>query len=143
MKSSRIDPASLAPGDELTPLRKRLTVEQVTAFEDCSAALMDRPVMRNIHNDPEQARAVGLHRPIASGMISVSFLNELLREAFGEPWYAGGHLSVAFVSPLYAGDEAIAHARVIVPENGRLTLDVWTENGTGTKLAVGKAELSV
>jgi acyl dehydratase len=143
VKGTRVDPVSLAPGDELAPLRKHLAEAQVIAFEDCSAALMDRPVMRNIHNDPEQARAVGLQRPIASGMISVSFLNELLRDAFGEAWYSGGHLSVAFVSPLYAGDEAIARARVIGSENGRLTLDVWTENGSGTKLAVGKADLSV
>jgi acyl dehydratase len=128
---------------ELEPLRKHLTVEQVNDFEDCSATLMDQPVRRNIHNDPEQARAVGLERPIASGMISVSFLNQLLRQAFGDAWYAGGHLSVAFVSPLYAGDEAIARARVSEREEGRLLLEVWTENSAGQKLAVGKADVAV
>ena len=113
----------------------------MTEFEDCSAALLDRPVLRNIHNDSDQARAVGLKRPIASGMVSVSFLNELLRNAFGESWTMGGHLSVAFVSPLYAGEEAIARGRVSDLDGAHVTLDIWTENEAGDKLAVGIADL--
>jgi acyl dehydratase len=132
-----------AIGTELGPLDKHLTEQQVTDFEDCSAALLDRPVMRNIHNDPEQASAVGLKRPIASGMVSVSFLNELLRNAFGDRWTRGGHLSVAFVSPLYAGEQAVARGRVTALEGNRVTLDVWTENPAGDKLAVGSADLTL
>ena len=134
---------SIAVGYELAPLHKHLTEQQVTDFEDCSATLLDRPVMRNIHNDPKQAAAVGLKRPIASGMISVSFLNQLLGAAFGSHWTSSGHLSVAFVSPLYAGDEASARARVSAIEGDRVSLDIWTENRLGGKLAVGTADLTV
>jgi hypothetical protein len=135
--------SELAVGAQLGPLDKHLSEQQVTDFEDCSAALLDRPVMRNIHNDPAQAGAVGLKRPIASGMVSVSFLNELLRNAFGERWTRGGHLSVAFVSPLYAGERAVARGTVTALEGDRVILDVWTENPAGNKLAVGSADLTL
>ena len=139
--------AAYPPGAKLAALRKRLTEQQILDFEATSATLMERDLLRNIHNDPELARATGLARPIASGMVSVSFLNQLLRGEFGESWTHGGRLAVSFIRSLHADDEAIVQGLVQSAQSDgsqlRLELEVWCENQDGERVTTGSASLSV
>jgi acyl dehydratase len=138
---------SYAAGVELGPLRKGLTQGQIADFEASSATMMERELLRNIHNDPDLALESGLASPIASGMMSVSFLNQLLIGAFGGAWTRGGRLAVSFIRSLHAGDEAVARATVTSVESGnggtRLELEVWCENQDGERVTTGTAALTL
>jgi acyl dehydratase len=138
---------SYAAGVELGPLRKALTQGQIADFEASSATMMERELLRNIHNDPDLALESGLARPIASGMMSVSFLNQLLIDEFGEGWTHGGRLAVSFVRSLHTGDEAVTRAIVTSVESGaegtRLELEVWCENQDGERVTTGTAALAL
>lgn len=133
-------------GAALPPVRKTMTQDAMTAFEVCSTEMMEaRSNSANIHTDPELARQAGLGSPIASGMMTTAYLNQMLREAFGADWSWTGHLAVAFIGSLRSGDEAAAHGVVkgTHQETGatRLELEVWCENQRGEKVTVGSADL--
>jgi acyl dehydratase len=142
-----VDTGTYAAGVELGPLRKGLTQGQIADFEASSATMMERKLLRNIHNDPDLALESGLTRPIASGMMSVSFLNQLLIGEFGDGWTHGGRLAVSFIRSLHAGDEAAARARVTSVRRGaegtRLELEIWCENQDGDRVTTGTATLTL
>ena len=138
--------APFETGAALPPLRKIMTQDLMTAFEICSTGMMERRTETvNIHTDPELARAAGLGSPIASGMMTTAYLNELLRGTFGADWIRSGHLAITFIGSLRAGDEAVACAvvkgRHEVDGATRLELEVWCENQRGEKVTVGSADL--
>jgi acyl dehydratase len=138
---------SYAVGTELSPVRKPLTEQQIIDFEFSSATMMDRELLKNLHNDPERARESGLARPIASAMMSVSFLNQLLIGEFADRWTHGGRLAVNFIRSLHAGDEAVVRATVTgLERRGEsidLELDIWCENQDGERVTTGTAAVTV
>lgn len=136
-----------SPADEeVTPLVKAVTVGQIAAFERCAADLIDRPDEPTIHTDPGRAAEAGLTGPpIASGMLSVAFLTEHLAARFGPAWARHGHLAVAFVASIRAGDTITVDSRVTEVQPaayGRLvSLEVWCANQDGTRATVGTADV--
>jgi|RhiMethySRZTD1v2_1073278.scaffolds.fasta_scaffold1150533_1 hypothetical protein len=133
-------------GASLPPLRKVMSLDEMTEFEACSAEMMNAKTLKpGIHTDREQARQAGFRSPVASGMMTVAYFNQLLRQAFGEAWTTTGHLSVALVGPLGSEDEAILGGVVKgrSEDGARLEIEVWCENQRGEKVAVGSADLSV
>lgn len=131
--------ASLTVGASLPPLKKLMTPEAMT-----------NPLMAGtnpIHFDPEFARRHGLPAPIATGMISEGYLSQMLTEAFGAAWLQGGRISVAFVKPVYAGDEVSCHAvvseRVEDGAGVTLTFELWCENQRGEKVTAGTASVKI
>ena len=80
-----------------------------------------------IHSDPEAARRAGLEVPIAGGAHVLSFLQEVLLQAWGDrALYHGAHLDVRWISPVRAGTSIVPRAEVIVigPEQVELALEV-------------------
>ncbi len=134
-------------GHALPRVHKRLTQEKISRFELCSGSMMDIELEANFHTDPEQAQRLGLSAPIASGMMSTAYLNEMLATEFGDAWSRTGHIALTFIASLYAGDEAIAcgEVKAIQPEEGgtRVELEVWCENQDGKKATVGTAQVLV
>lgn len=100
-----------------------------------------------IHYDDAFARSVGLPAPIATGMISTGYLTQLLLEAFGIHWLAGGRISVSFVKPVFAGDTVLAQAVVRErTENAaaiHLALDVWCANQRSEEVTIGTASVTL
>jgi acyl dehydratase len=130
----------------IAPLVKILTVQQITAFESCAADLIGRPDEPTIHTDVAKAAEAGLHGSlIASGMVTVAFLNEYLVARFGPLWHRGGHLAVAFVAPTRAGDtitvDASVTSRQSTPEGELVSLQVWCDRQDGQRATVGTAEV--
>jgi acyl dehydratase len=79
--------------------------------------------------------------------MSFAYLHELLARQFGPDFRQGGHLSVTFLKPVYAGDTLTAHGVVSNKENidhrTRLGLQVWLENQQGEKTAEGYVEVII
>ncbi|MHB1159104.1 MAG: MaoC family dehydratase [Chloroflexota bacterium] len=134
-------------GYALPKVRKQITQEKISRFEICSGSMMDIELEANFHMDPEQAKKLGLSAPIASGMMSTAYLNEMLATEFGDAWTRTGHIALTFIASLYAGDEAIACGQVKAiqqeEEGTRVELEVWCESQDGKKATVGTAQVVV
>jgi acyl dehydratase len=109
--------------------------------------MMERNAFKNIHNDAAKAAASGLTRPVGSGMMSISFLNQMLIRAFGDRWTHGGSLEVSFIRPIGGGDSITANGIVteVRSSAGELDVDleIWCENQDADRVAVGKATVRV
>ncbi len=122
-------------GAQVPPLVKTVLMEQMVVYTGTER--------KNIHNDPEFARNAGLPNAISQGLTSVDYISQAMGSFFGKGWQRGGKVSVAFVSPVYAGDTITVKGVVkeIAPEGKaqRITVDVWCENQSGKKVTVGTA----
>ena len=130
------------------PLVKTVTAAQIAAFERCAAEVLGRPDDPTIHTDVALARDAGIDGPpIASGMVTVAFLNEYLAARFGPAWHATGHLSVAFVAPTRAGEtvtvDAVETGRRPADDGEVVSLEVWCANERGQRATVGSADVRV
>ena len=98
-------PASVGVGDEMTPLSRTVTQDQITAYAHASGD------HNPIHVDPEFARSVGLPGTIAHGLLDMAILTEAVAR------WAGGYEQVAsvacrFSKPLLPGETVTCTGRV-------------------------------
>jgi len=126
-------------GQPLPPVVRLVNQEHMTLFEDEGRV--------NIHTDDEFARAHDLPAAIAAGNHTLSFIVELLHDAFGDDYLHDSVLDVRFVAPVYAGDRVRAGGVITQREPSatgqRLTVAVWCENQRGRLVAAGTAELTL
>lgn len=100
-----------------------------------------------IHFDEQFARQQGLKAPVATGITSAFYANQLLTEFFGEDWLRGGSLATKFIAPMYLAEAIICKAKVtekIKEDTGyRLNMELWSEKSSGQKNMVGSASVLV
>lgn len=76
-----------------------------------------------IHSDPEAARRAGLDVPIAGGAHVLSFLQELLLQAWGsEALYHGALVDSRWIAPVRAGTRIVPRAEVVGRDRDRVAL---------------------
>jgi acyl dehydratase len=130
----------IAVGSQIEPVVKHVTQEKINLFEACG---LRGEAGGGFHTDPEAAiRRIGMATPIASGRVQLTFATEALRRFFGaEIFNHTGTLDMRFVKPVVDGDTITVHGFVteLATEAGgtRVTLEVWCENHTGAKTALG------
>jgi acyl dehydratase len=121
-------------GTPLPSLEKTITLAMCQAFSGPH---------RNYHTDREMARALGFPDVVVQGMMSVSFLSELMTRGFGAGWYCGGKLQVSLVNVVWPDDRLVVRGSVReeIPEGAktRVHCDVWCEKSDGVKTIVGTA----
>ncbi|MDP2952582.1 MAG: MaoC family dehydratase [Chloroflexota bacterium] len=126
-------------GQELPPVKKEVTMDRMRLYTDWASV--------NIHTDWVAADKAGFPAPIAQGLMSHSYLSEMLTQFFGESWLRGGKLSVKFISYVVPADTIIARGVVKEkrPEGDgvRMVVEVWCENQKGQKVTVGEASAVV
>lgn len=122
-------------GQPLPCVRKIIKLENMRLFSGW-------PV-RTKHTDWEIAKKSGLPAPIAQGLMSQAFINEMCTAYFGKSWFETGRLDVRFVSFTVPGDRITVGGVVKEIESEgeavRLVCDIWCENDTGAKTLVGTA----
>ncbi len=127
-------------GAELPPITRQMTQERMNFYSGDSLTAKRGT---SIHIYKEMARKAGHRDTIAQGLMSAEQISEMLTDAFGEGWIAGGKLSVAFIAPVFPGDVITSCARVtsIEDEGGkrRVECEVWCLNQEGRKVTVGTA----
>jgi acyl dehydratase len=127
--------ASLKVGQELPSLTKEIGQRKIDAYSGVR--------VRSIHTDEAWARQKGFRAPLAQGMMSTAYVSEMMTGLLGAGFVKGGTVSMAFVKPVFAGDRLTVRGVVkeTRPENGatRVVVDVWCENQSGQKTAVGTA----
>lgn len=121
--------AAAAIGDEMTPLSRTVTQDQINAYAEASGD------HNPIHVDPDFARAVGLPGTIAHGLLDMAIMTEAVAR------WAGGYEQVASVScrfskPLLPGETVTCSGRVTdVDESSRTaTLDLEATSSSGERV---------
>lgn len=117
---------SVKVGDEITPLSRTVTQDQINAYAEASGDV------NPIHVNEEFARMVGLPGTIAHGMLDMGILTEAVSR------WAGGSDRVAsircrFSKPLLPGDTITCTGKVVeVDEDaGIATLEVAAVSDRG------------
>lgn len=121
--------STVAVGDEMTPLARTVTQEQINAYADASGD------HNPIHVDPDFARAVGLPGTIAHGLLDMAILTEAVAR------WAGGYEQVASVScrfskPLLPGQTISCTGRVgaVDDQGGTATLELEATSSSGERV---------
>jgi hypothetical protein len=127
-------PFPTADGPELAPVHKKVDERRCWMFSGPG---------RNYHTDREQARKLGFPNIVVQGMMSTCFVSQVMQDAFGLGWVAGGRMSVKLTNVLWVDEAVTARARIReeVPEgcDMRVHCDVWVEKDDGTHILVGSA----
>jgi acyl dehydratase len=121
-------------GAILPCLSKTVSFEQMTVFSFGP---------RSIHTDRDAAIESGLQGPIAQGLMSTSYLTEMLVNFFGVHFFKTGWTSHAFIKPVSAGDTITVHGNIqdkrAEADGTRMLLGVWCRSKMGDLTTVGSA----
>jgi len=143
-------PAHLTVGDELRAPARVMHRERMRWYVDglFTARANDGKLHTgevNIHTDDDYARSQGLPGIIADGMISTNWIFGFLFDTFGQEFLRRGTLRTKYIKPIVEDQPVIAALRVRdIARAGadlRYSLDVWCEDGRGTVLTVGAADV--
>ncbi|MBJ7609737.1 MAG: MaoC family dehydratase N-terminal domain-containing protein [Candidatus Dormibacteraeota bacterium] len=120
---------SAVVGDQMTPLARTVTQEQINAYADASGD------HNPIHVDPEFARAVGLPGTIAHGFLEMAILTEAVAR-----WAGGyervGEVSCRFSKPLLPGETVTCTGHVVTVDdsNGTAALELEATSSSGDRV---------
>jgi acyl dehydratase len=134
--------ADVAVGDELPPLSRIVTREDVAAYAEVSG---DR---NPLHLDEDHARRVGFPGIIAHGMFTMGHLASCVTSWAGEPG-AVRRISAQFRAYVLMGETIVAGGRVreMDPATRRATLELWVtcerEGQTEWPIRRGEAEVQL
>lgn len=92
-------PAQFAIGAELPVLRRLVTQPMIDAYGHASGDL------NPIHMDPDYSRTGPFGRTIAHGLMTLAFVAQMLNEWTDGHFDESGEIDIAFVGPVYTGDE--------------------------------------
>lgn len=125
----------------VVPVTKHVTQEQMYVFSWGGRGFS------NIHTDRAGAARSGMDRTVAQAMQQVGYLAQMLTAFHGPAFVHDGHLSVTFTAPFHVEETVTARGAVLGPleheGEPHLESEVWVENETGTKTAVGWAHAPV
>jgi acyl dehydratase len=130
------------PGEEIEPVE--LVVDETVCWRFSGPN-------RTYHTDREQARKLGFPDIVVQGLLSTCLISQVMANAFGEGWFAGGRMDVKLVNVLWAGESVRARGkfREELPEGAhrRRVLEVWVEKtvapGESIPITVGRASALV
>jgi acyl dehydratase len=130
-------PITVAVGDEIMPLSRTVTQEQINSYADASGD------HNPIHVDPDFAKMVGLPGTIAHGLLDLGILTEAVAR------WAGGYERIAgiacrFSKPLLPGDTITCTGRVTAVDEaqGIATLELQATSDRGDRvLTNGRATI--
>jgi acyl dehydratase len=134
-RPASLPPAASAPGEDLPPLARTITQQDITRYALASGG------RARIHTDPAYARSVGLPSTIAHGLMVMTYPDQMLERALGLAWRRGGRLETTFLASLRPGDTVTAHARRLAAEGHQQAFEVWCTNQHGERIHVGRATL--
>ena len=103
-------------GQELPSRVKLITQEEIDLYAKASHDF------NPIHIDPVFARQTSAKGTIVHGMLVLAYISQMMTDAFGLNWLAGGHFNIRFKTPAKPGDMLTIRGKVekIVREQFRI-----------------------
>ena len=116
------EPDAIVVGDELPPLRRIVTRDDVRAYAEIGG---DR---NPLHLDDEVARASGFDGVIAHGMFTMAHMASCVT-AWAGPGAVVERISAQFRASVSMGDELVASGRVRAVDDpaGTVTVEAWVD----------------
>jgi len=106
-------------GEQLPVLRRTVTQAVIDAYAGASGDA------NPIHIDPEYAKSGPYGRTIAHGLMTLAFAGQLLNRWSAGRFDATGEIEVAFIGPVFAGDEVEVSGRVLPQDAaGQQTIEI-------------------
>lgn len=141
----------LAVGSEIEGPVRVVTPERIEWYDSAMLSAASGELARvasNIHTDEAYAKTQGLAGIIADGMISTNWISSMLLQCFGMAYLENGELRTKYIKPIFLGTKVFVRGRVLSRERNAAgvvsyRLEVWCEDGEGTKLTVGDARVEV
>ena len=133
--------SQLRMGMNLPEVRKDITQEKINNYAEASQDF------NPIHIDEDFARKTAAGGTIAHGMLILSYASQMMTNAFGKSWLAGGRLNVRFKTPARPGDTVTISGKIDkLDQNEGQTLiscNVLCSNQNGETIIVGEARVEV
>lgn len=129
-------------GWQLPPVSRQMTLRQ---FEERHPMLYGEGTWphKNIHSDPDAARAEGLSAPVGSAPTFFAMVTRAMMTCFGAGWVVGGRTSLKMIRSVFPDDfvtaKGILKDKQAEAGGVRYMFDVWVENQNGGKVVVGTA----
>ena len=126
-------------GDKLPELTKHITQKHIALYAQASKDF------NPIHIDPEYAKKTALGGTIAHGMLSLSYISELMCSVFNELWLSNGSLDVRFKTPARPGDTITIRSsikKIEKQDTGTfIRCDVLCSNQNNETIVTGETEV--
>jgi acyl dehydratase len=127
-------------GDEIGPVRRTVTDEQVAAFIN-----LWREEAPSRFTDPEIAKGLGLAGTIVPGAMNMAMMSQLI--TWWSPTVTLKKLDVVFrqvvLHNIPIQIKGIVTDKDIVDGSPQLECDVFMENEEGTRMVIGKATVGI
>ncbi len=127
-------PFPTATGADLEPVEKCVDERRCWMFSGPG---------KNYHTDREQAIQLGFPNIVVQGMMSTSFVSQVMQNAFGMGWLAGGKMSLKLTNVLWVDETVTVRGRVreeiAEGTQTRALCEVWADKSDGTRIALGTA----
>ncbi len=127
-------PFPIATGLDLSPVAKLVDERRCWMFSGPG---------KNYHTDREQAAKLGFPNIVVQGMMSTSFVAQVMTDHFGMGFIQGGKMQLKLVNVLWVDEAVTTYARVLDEQvegtGNRVHCDVWVEKHDGTRIALGSA----
>ena len=133
--------SELNEGMNLPEIERLVTQENINLYAEASRDF------NPIHIDEEFARKTPLGGTIAHGMLILAYISQMMTNAFGRSWLAGGKLDVRFRAPAHPGDTITVSGRIakIDKSEGQTSIrcQVLCSNQKGESIITGEAKVGV
>ena len=117
--------------------------QEIPGLSKTAFTPIEQDARNPIHTD-EYAQKHGMRGALVPGSTLLSYMLEMLYNAFGEKWLHHGKIKVSFIGGgALNGDPVTVHGKAKLIETqeagDRVTLDLWMENQDSVKIMVGEA----
>lgn len=123
-------------GDQLRPFSRQTDFDNWNRY----AAVNDEFLPHSMNDDA--ARSEGFPRAFGMGNLQWSYMHSLLRQFIG-PDGAILRIDVQFRNPNLREQTVTAHGTVTGIEGDTVSIELWTQEAEGARLAVGSARVSL
>ncbi|MGI5875526.1 MAG: MaoC family dehydratase [Dethiobacteria bacterium] len=139
--AEQIDFSSVAVGDIIPPIRKKVNQKIIDAYAEASGDY------NPIHVDPEFAKDTIFKGTIAHGLLTLSYISQMMVKWAGKYYLENSSLETTFLSPVRPGDEVIIKGEVseILEKDGKkeIICQVYCDGENGQRYISGKATITL
>lgn len=131
--------SELNEGMNLPEIKKPVTQENINLYAEASQDF------NPIHIDPEFAKQTPLGGTIAHGMLTLSYVSQVMTDTFGRSWLSNGILDVRFKTPARPGDIITITGKISKLEKSEsetiVNCEVLCTNQKGEPLILGETKV--
>jgi len=131
--------SELTEGMNLPEIKKAITQENINLYAEASRDF------NPIHIDIEFAKQTPLGGTIAHGMLTLSYLSQMMTDFFSRSWLSNGIMDVRFKTPARPGDTITISGKIYKIEKSvsetTVNCEVICSNQNGEPVIIGETKV--